>query len=81
MAHTKAGGSARINKDSISKRLGIKKFSGESVQNGMIIMRQRGTKFKPGEGVGIGKDHTIFASKTGKVKFYTNLGKKYISVI
>jgi len=81
MAHTKAKGSARINKDSISKRLGVKKFSGESVKSGMIIVRQRGTKFKPGQGIGMGKDHTLFANIKGKVKFYTKLGKKYISIV
>jgi large subunit ribosomal protein L27 len=81
MAHTKAKGSARINKDSISKRLGVKKFGGEAVDIGMIIVRQRGSKFKPGNGVQMGKDHTLFSVKQGKVEFYTKFGKPYIRVV
>jgi len=81
MAHTKAKGSARINKDSISKRLGVKKFSNESVISGNIIVRQRGTKFRHSEGTKIGKDFTIYAVKSGKVKFFTKLGKKHIKVV
>lgn len=61
MAHKKAGGSSRNGRDSHSKRLGVKKFGGELVKAGNIIIRQRGTKYKPGEGVGIGKDDTLFA--------------------
>lgn len=80
MAHTKAKGSARINKDSISKRLGVKKYGGEIVRPGMIIVRQKGTKFKAGQGTKLGKDYTLFAVKTGKVKFYTKFGKSYIKV-
>ncbi len=69
MAHKKAGGSSRNGRDSHSKRLGVKKFGGELVKAGNIIVRQRGTKFKPGEGVGIGKDDTLFALCDGYVKF------------
>ena len=69
MAHKKAGGSSRNGRDSESKRLGIKAFGGELVNAGSIIVRQRGTKFHPGRHVGIGKDHTLFAMVSGKVKF------------
>jgi large subunit ribosomal protein L27 len=69
MAHKKAGGSSRNGRDSQSKRLGLKAFGGEFVNAGSIIVRQRGTKFHPGQHVGIGKDHTLFAMVTGKVKF------------
>lgn len=69
MAHKKAGGSSRNGRDSESKRLGIKAFGGELVNAGSIIVRQRGTKFHPGQHVGIGKDHTLFAMVDGKVKF------------
>lgn len=71
MAHKKAGGSTRNGRDSQSKRLGVKRFGGESVSAGSIIVRQRGTQFHPGEGVGIGKDHTLFATKDGRVSFIT----------
>ena len=82
MATKKAGGSSKNGRDSHSKRLGVKKFGGESVISGNIIVRQRGTKFYPGSNVGIGRDHTIFALIDGKVSFSS--GKKnrtYISVI
>ena len=69
MAHKKAGGSSRNGRDSHSKRLGVKKFGGQLVKAGNIIVRQRGTKFKPGEGVGSGKDDTLFALIAGYVKF------------
>jgi large subunit ribosomal protein L27 len=69
MAHKKAGGSSRNGRDSQAKRLGIKAFGGEVVNAGSIIVRQRGTKFHPGQHVGIGKDHTLFAMVDGKVKF------------
>ena len=69
MAHKKAGGSSRNGRDSHSKRLGVKKFGGELVKAGNIIIRQRGTKYKPGEGVGIGKDDTLFALIPGYAKF------------
>ncbi|HEX7026607.1 MAG TPA: 50S ribosomal protein L27 [Gammaproteobacteria bacterium] len=69
MAHKKAGGSTRNGRDSISKRLGVKRFGSELVQAGNIIVRQRGTKFHPGENVGCGKDHTLFAKANGRVEF------------
>ena len=69
MAHKKAGGSSKLGRDSKSKRLGVKKFDGEVVKAGNILVRQRGTKIHPGENVGLGKDHTIFALIDGKVKF------------
>jgi len=69
MAHKKAGGSSRNGRDSESKRLGLKAFGGELVNAGSILVRQRGTKFHPGQNVGIGKDHTLFAMKTGNVKY------------
>lgn len=69
MAHKKAGGSSRNGRDSIGRRLGVKKFGGESVLSGNIIIRQRGTKYHPGENVGLGKDHTIFATAQGRVSF------------
>ncbi|WP_126446926.1 50S ribosomal protein L27 [Sulfuricystis multivorans] len=69
MAHKKAGGSSRNGRDSESKRLGVKRFGGQLVAAGNIIVRQRGTRFHPGENVGIGKDHTLYAKTTGIVKF------------
>ncbi len=69
MAHKKAGGSSRNGRDSQSKRLGVKRFGGEKVSAGSILVRQRGTKFHPGENVGCGKDHTLFAKVDGKVFF------------
>ncbi len=69
MAHKKAGGSGRNNRDSQSKRLGVKRFGGQLVRSGTIIVRQRGTQFHPGTNVDIGKDHTIFATVDGYVKF------------
>ena len=74
MAHKKAGGSSRNGRDSAGRRLGVKKFGGESVLAGNIIVRQRGTKFHPGKNVGIGKDHTLFALKTGSVNFRKKTG-------
>ncbi len=82
MAHKKAGGSSRNGRDSAGRRLGVKKFGGEVVIPGNIIMRQRGTKMWPGAGVGMGKDHTIFATAEGQVKFHTGLkGRTFISVL
>jgi large subunit ribosomal protein L27 len=82
MAHKKAGGSSRNGRDSNSQRLGVKKFGGERVIPGNIIVRQRGTKWHPGTGVGIGKDHTIFAVEEGHVSFRARSGGKiYISVV
>ena len=69
MAHKKAGGSSRNGRDSESKRLGVKRYAGELVKAGNIIVRQRGTRFHPGNNVGLGKDHTLFALIEGKVKF------------
>ena len=82
MAHKKAGGSSRNGRDSAGRRLGVKKFGGESVVSGNIIVRQRGTKWWPGNNVSIGKDHTIFATSDGKVKFHKGLkGRTFISII
>ena len=81
MAHKKAGGSSRNGRDTIGKRLGVKKFGGEHVIPGNIIVRQRGTKWKPGTNVGLGRDHTIFALVEGKVTFQTKAGgRTYVSV-
>ncbi len=81
MAHKKAGGSSRNGRDSESKRLGVKKFGGQSVIGGNILVRQRGTKFYPGRNVGLGKDHTLFALTEGRVVFHDGkLGRKYVSV-
>lgn len=81
MAHKKGGGSSRNGRDSQSKRLGVKKFGGQAVVSGNIIVRQRGTRFHPGENVGIGRDHTIFATAEGFVKFeIAPGGRKVISV-
>ena len=81
MAHKKAGGSSRNGRDSESKRLGVKKFGGELVVPGNIICRQRGTKWHPGRGVGLGRDHTIFARVEGHVTFETKRGgRTYVSV-
>ena len=81
MAHKKAGGSSRNGRDTAGRRLGVKKFGGESVVAGNIIVRQRGTKWHPGTGVGLGKDHTIFALQDGTVSFKTRAGDKtYVSV-
>ncbi len=82
MAHKKAGGSTRNGRDSAGRRLGIKKFGGEAVIPGNIICRQRGTKWWPGAGVGMGKDHTIFAVTEGNVTFKKGFkGRTFISVM
>jgi large subunit ribosomal protein L27 len=81
MAHKKAGGSSRNGRDSAGRRLGVKKFGGEVVISGNIIVRQRGTKFHAGTNVGIGKDHTIFATKDGKVSFKKTRTRTFISVV
>ena len=82
MAHKKAGGSSRNGRDSAGRRLGVKKFGGESVIPGNIIVRQRGTKFHPGENVGMGKDHTLFALCDGNVSFRQRAGKRmFVSVL
>ena len=81
MAHKKAGGSSRNGRDSAGRRLGVKKFGGENVIGGNIIIRQRGTRVYPGVNVGIGKDHTLFALAEGRVRFHAGkLGRKYVSV-
>ena len=82
MAHKKAGGSSRNGRDSAGRRLGVKKYGGEAVIPGNIIVRQRGTKWWPGEGVGLGRDHTIFATAEGQVAFHKGLkGRTFISVL
>jgi large subunit ribosomal protein L27 len=82
MAHKKAGGSSRNGRDSRGRRLGVKKYGGEIVVPGNIIVRQRGTKFHPGAHVGIGRDHTLFATSAGAVRFHTGLaGRSYVSVV
>ena len=81
MAHKKAGGSSRNGRDSESKRLGVKKFGGQEVIGGNIIIRQRGTRVYPGRNVGIGKDHTLYALSDGRVAFHDGkLGRKFVSV-
>jgi large subunit ribosomal protein L27 len=81
MAHKKAGGSSRNGRDSAGRRLGVKKFGGEIVISGNIIVRQRGTKFHPSSNVGIGKDHTLFATSNGKVTFKKTRTRTFVSVI
>lgn len=83
MAHKKAGGSTRNGRDSESKRLGVKRFGGQQVTAGSIIVRQRGTRFHAGDNVGLGKDHTLFAKADGQVKFEVKgpKNRKFVSVI
>ena len=83
MAHKKAGGSTRNGRDSQSKRLGVKKFGGEQVLAGNILVRQRGTKFHPGVNVGLGRDHTLFAKADGKVVFEKkgDKNRKFVSIV
>lgn len=81
MAHVKAGGTAKGNKDSVSKRLGVKIYGGQQAIAGNVIVRQKGTKFYPGNGVDMGKDFTIFATAAGIVTFITKRGKRYVSVL
>lgn len=83
MAHKKAGGSTRNGRDSVAKRLGVKRFGGEAVIAGNIIVRQRGTRFHPGDNVGIGKDHTLFAKADGKVEFIVRgpKSRKFVQVV
>lgn len=82
MAHKKAGGSSRNGRDSNAQRLGVKRFGGQAVVAGNILVRQRGTKFHPGTNVGIGKDHTIFATADGRVAFATKSNNRtYVSVV
>jgi large subunit ribosomal protein L27 len=82
MAHKKSGGSSRNGRDSAGRRLGVKKFGGEAVLAGNIIVRQRGTKYYPGDNVGMGRDHTLFALETGAVKFITKRDDRtYVTVV
>ena len=81
MAHKKGQGTSKNGRDSNSKRLGVKKFGSEHVTPGNIILRQRGTKFHPGENVGLGKDYTIYALTEGKVQFHSNRNRKMVSVV
>lgn len=83
MAHKKAGGSTRNGRDSESKRLGVKRFGGELVVPGNILVRQRGTRFHAGDNVGCGKDHTLYAKANGKVEFRVKgpMNRKYVSVV
>lgn len=82
MAHKKAGGSSRNGRDSAGRRLGVKKFGGEAVVPGNIIVRQRGTKFHPGNNVGMGKDHTLFALSGGTVSFSVKRGgRNFVSIV
>ena len=80
MAHKKGGGSSKNGRDSESKRLGVKRFGGQLVKAGEIIVRQRGTRFHPGKNVGLGRDHTLFALEAGRIRFHFTLGKKRVSV-
>ncbi len=81
MAHVKAGGTAKGNKDSVSKRLGVKVYGGQVAGAGNVIVRQKGTRYFPGTGVNMGKDFTIFATISGVVNFLTKRGKRYVSVL
>ena len=81
MAHKKSGGSSRNGRDSAGQRLGVKKFGGEPVLAGNILVRQRGAKFWPGDNVGMGRDHTLFALKTGNVKFVTKKGDRTYAMV
>ena len=81
MAHKKAGGSSRNGRDSEGRRLGVKRSGGQAVVPGNIIVRQRGTKWHPGDNVGMGKDHTLFATTTGRVRFTTKLGRAFVNVV
>jgi len=81
MAHKKAGGSSRNGRDSIGRRLGVKRFGGQSVLAGNILVRQRGTKFHAGDNVGVGRDHTLFAKATGRVRFrHAAKGRVFVAV-
>ena len=81
MAHKKGGGSSRNGRDSKSKRLGVKSFSGQTVPAGSIIVRQRGTKVHPGPGVARGGDDTLFATESGLVKFHSSGGRRFVSIV
>jgi large subunit ribosomal protein L27 len=81
MAHKKGLGSSKNGRDSQSKRLGVKLFDGQTVKAGMIVVRQRGTRFRPGEGAGIGRDDTIFATRDGRVEFQSSGERRTISIV
>jgi large subunit ribosomal protein L27 len=81
MAHKKGGGSSRNGRDSMSTRLGVKEFAGQSVPAGSILVRQRGTKIHPGAGVGKGGDDTLFARASGQVKFHSSGGRRFVSIV
>lgn len=81
MAHVKASGTAKGNKDSVSKRLGVKVYGGQHAKPGSVLIRQKGTKVYPGSGVMMGRDYTIFATKPGKVQFLQRLGRQVVSVV
>jgi len=81
MAHKKGLGSSKNGRDSQSKRLGVKLFDGQEVKAGMIVVRQRGTRFKPGTGTGLGRDHTIFATRDGKVSFHSGGSGRSVSIV
>jgi large subunit ribosomal protein L27 len=83
MAHKKAGGSSKNGRDSESKRLGVKRFGGERVRAGNILVRQRGTRFHPGTNVGLGRDHTLFATRDGQVVFQTKgpKNRQFVNVV
>jgi large subunit ribosomal protein L27 len=81
MAHKKGLGSSKNGRDSESKRLGVKVFDGQDVKAGVIVVRQRGTRFRPGTGAGLGRDHTIFATRDGRVSFRTTGSARVVSVV
>jgi len=81
MAHKKGLGSSRNGRDSNAKRLGVKIFAGEEVKAGMILVRQRGSRFRPGPGAGIGRDDTIFATRNGRVEFRTSGDRRFVNVV
>ena len=81
MAHKKGGGSSRNGRDSNAKRLGVKSFAGQTVSAGSILVRQRGTRLHPGDGVGRGSDDTLFALSPGQVKFHSSGGRRFVSVV
>ncbi len=81
MAHKKGLGSSKNGRDSESKRLGVKMFDGQEINAGMIVVRQRGTRFRPGNGTGIGRDHTIFATRDGRVSFRTSSAGRVVSIV
>ena len=81
MAHKKGLGSSKNGRDSQSKRLGVKLFDGQTVKAGMILVRQRGTRFRPGQGAGIGRDDTIFAKRDGTVAFRTSGERRFVSIV